>query len=446
MAIDTAAKEYICPGERHPISRSIHLARLAAFFPACRECPLRDDARQVAPKTSAQPVPEEAERRPRRDLFVTEGVRGVFLNEVTRALAGTIAAAFAALLWEESPISGRNDGIDRGARHVRPTVVAGYDERPSSPSVFSSVVSGLRRTGCHVIDIGLATKPCFWFAVDHLHASGGVFVTGAGCEPSWTGMDFVHAGARPVSLGTASVAAGRVGTGLEHVRELTQKPPSRSSRSAGTHRTFQAAVPYEASLAKHFQSLRPLKVACGSPASLVRNTVERVFQSLPCELLAVDLPVRVRNPVHRRDADVLRLSTVVRESEASLGVLIDDDGQRCGFVDERGRHVSPGAIARLIVPPMLAQSAGSTILLEPGAFHEMRPLIEAMGGKCQLCPETFANIAQAMSDASVLYAGGDSGRHWFVDTFSTNDALLILAKVLVAASQTEAPFSDLAAG
>ena len=53
-------------------------------------------------------------------------------------------------------------------------------------------------------------------------------------------------------------------------------------------------------------------------------------------------------------------------------MLIDDDGQRCGFVDERGRHVSPGAIARFIVPPMLARTAGSTILLEPGAFNEPR--------------------------------------------------------------------------
>ena len=51
MAIDTSAKEYICPGERHPISRSIHLARLAASFPPCRECPLRDDARQVRAKS-----------------------------------------------------------------------------------------------------------------------------------------------------------------------------------------------------------------------------------------------------------------------------------------------------------------------------------------------------------------------------------------------------------
>jgi phosphomannomutase len=142
----------------------------------------------------------------------------------------------------------------------------------------------------------------------------------------------------------------------------------------------------------------------------------------------------------------LRLSTVVRESKADLGVLIDDDGQRCGFVDERGRHVSPGAIARFIVPPMLANSAGSSVLLESGAFNEMRPLVEALGGRCQPCPDACEDIAKAMADSSAVYAGGDAGRHWFVDTFPTNDALIILAKVLVASSQAAVPFSELAAG
>jgi phosphomannomutase len=448
MATNTPAKEYICPGERHPISRSIHLARQAAFFPPCRQCPLREDERHVAPRTTLPLVSDiggrdaefvdSAERRRHvsspADLFVTEGVRGVFLNELTRGLAETTAAAFASWLWEEAPVSGHNDGIDRGARQVRPTVVAGYDERPSSPAVVSSALAGLRRMGCHVIEIGLATKPCLWFTVEHLHASGGIFVTGSGCEPSFAGMDFVGCGTQPISLPG----------GLTRVRELAQRPLSRASRQPGTQRIFQAIEPYEEAVGRHFQNLRPLTVACASPSPLVQRTVERVFRSLPCKLLTVDLPVRARNPAHRRDADMLRLSTAVREQKADLGVLIDDDGQRSGFIDERGRHVSPGAIARFIVPPLLANAAGSTVLLEPGAFKEMRPLIEALGGHCQACPETFEGTAKTMADTSVTYAGGDSGRHWLRDRFPTNNALRVLAEVLVALSPANVPFSELA--
>jgi phosphomannomutase len=448
MATNTPVKEYICPGERHPISRSIHLARQAAFFPPCRECPLREDERHIAARTTSPLVSEiggsgaqvvdSVERRRHvfspADLFGTEGVRGVFLNELTRGLAETTAAAFASWLWEEAPVSGHNDGIDRGARQVRPTVVVGYDERPSSPAVVSSALAGLRRIGCHLIEIGLATKPCLWFAVDHLHASGGVFVTGAGREPSFAGMDLVACQAQPLSLPG----------GIARVRELVQRPLSRASRQPGTQRIVQAFEPYEEAVGHRFQNLRPLTVACASPSPLVRQTAARVFGSLPCKLLTVDLPIRVRNPAHRRDADMLRLSTAVREQKADLGVLIDDDGQRSGFTDERGRHVSPGAIARFIVPPILANAAGSTVLLEPGAFKEMRPLIEALGGQCQACPETFEGTAKAMADTSVIYAGGDSGRHWLRDRFPTNDALRILAEVLVALSPAGVPFSELA--
>jgi phosphomannomutase len=450
MAIDTRDKEYICPGERHPISRSIHLARQAAFFPPCRQCPLREDERLIALRTTVPPASEisEADTRAARfvegrglaispsDLFTSEGIRGVFLNQLTRGRAETMAAAFAIWLWEIAPVSGHNDGIDRGARQVRPTVVAGYDERLSSPAILSSVIAGLRRMGCHVIDIGLATKPCLWFAVDHLHASGGVFVTGAGCEPSFAGIDFVGASARPISLPG----------GLSRVRGLAGRPLSRPTRDAGTERTFQPAGPYEESFRRQFQNLRSLTVACASPSVLVRQTVERVFDSLECKLLAVDLPVRVRNPAHRRDADMLRLSTAVRESATDLGILIDDDGLRCGFVDERGRHVSPGAIARFIVPPMLAKASGATVLLEPGAFNEMRPLIEALGGRCQPSPNTFEATAAAMADNDVVYAGGDTGRHWFRESMPTCDALHILARVLVASNQANVPFSELAAG
>jgi phosphomannomutase len=368
------------------------------------------------------------------DLFGTEGVRGVFLNELTRGLAETTAAAFASWLWEEAPVSGHNDGIDRGARQVRPTVVVGYDERPSSPAIVSSVLAGLRRTGCHVIEIGLAIKPCLRFTVESLHASGGIFITGAGREPSFAGMDFVGCQAQPVSLPG----------GLARLRDLAQRPLSRASRQPGTQRVFQAIESYEEAVGRHFQNVRPLTIACASPSTLVRQTVERVFRSLPGKLLTVDLPVRVRNPAHRRDADMLQLSTAVREQKAELGVLIDDDGERSGFIDERGRHVSPGAIARFIVPPLLANAAGSTVLLEPGAFQEMRPLIEALGGHCHACPETSERTAKAMADTSVIYAGGDSGRHWFRDRFPTNDALRVLAQVLVALSPASVPFSELA--
>jgi phosphomannomutase len=440
MVIDAESKAYICPGDSHAISRSVHLARLAAAFPPCRECPLREDGSRVAVRDLTI-VELDRPPAPRRELVTAGGLRGIFLNEITRRLADAIATRFAEALWKRAPVRGPNDGIDRGARIARPTVVVGYDERPSSPTIFAAAVTGLRRMRCHVLDVGMATKPCFWFAVDHLHASGGLFVTGSGTEPSGTGMDFLWDGARPPSIAeVANLRSDGDGNRNPESFQIT-----RPTRTCGTERTFQAAAPYEASLAKHFADVRVRKVACASSSPLVGQVVERLFRSSSCELLYADLPLKVRNLARRRDEGILRLSQTVRDSQAQLGILIDDDGQRCGFVDERGRHVSSAAIAGLVVPLLLAERPGSTAVLEPAALVELRPLIEVMGTRCQTCAGDLASIAAAVRDFRAVYGGGDSGRHWFFEDYANCDAFLVIGRVLGALSRSNQPFSQLAA-
>ncbi|MGH7128085.1 MAG: hypothetical protein ACREIV_05925, partial [Planctomycetaceae bacterium] len=316
--------DYVCPGERHPISRPVHLARLAAFYPACRDCPCRGDTGGLPPQTVRRL--QSTERRVERaSLFTAEGVRGVYLNELNRRKAADLAAAFAALLWESAFETQRvrkihnrqgltdpdaaadaaaglppalahafNSDWTRRARRARvAAVVAGHDERPSSPDLMAGVVASLGRMGCEVIDIGLCTKPCFWFAVDHLQAAAGVFVTGSGCDASWTGLDFALRGGTPLSRGVERREErfelredpkahrprpmGSLVSDLPSLEERLRRPVNRPTRHGGVRRSFCAAVPYEAALWKHFHALRPLVVCLGCPVPLIRRTLERLF-------------------------------------------------------------------------------------------------------------------------------------------------------------------------
>jgi len=187
------------------------------------------------------------------------------------------------------------------------------------------------------------------------------------------------------------------------------------------------------------------RIACASSSPRVGQVVQRMLQKNPeCEVIYSSLPVKVRNPARRRDEGILELSQTVRERQAQLGILIDDDGQRCGLVDERGRHVSSAAIARLVVPPLLAELPGAMVVLEPAALVELRPLIEAMGGRCQAVDGDAAAIAAAVREYQAVYGGGVSGRHWFFDGYANCDALLVVAHVLAALSRAEQPLSQLA--
>jgi len=431
MTTDTLEKLYVCPGEQHPISRSVHLSRLAAFYPGCRDCPFRSDTGQL-PKQTVERLQSTERRVERKSLFTTEGVRGVYLNELTRKKVDAMAASLAGLLWEDAPLVGRLDGSKRRNRRTGPTVAVGHDERPSSPDIVTGVVAGLRRMGCQVIDISMTTKPCFSFTVDHVQAAAGIYVTGGGCEPSWTGLDFVGRDAMPFSRGT----------NLERLEDRLQHPLSRATRHAGQHRTFQAFIPYEAGLWKHFHALRPLKVAYACSTRLVRRTLQRIFEMLPCRLISSEIPNRGRNLLDPNDADVKRVAAAVIHQNADLGLLIDDDGGRCSFFDEQGTLVPSCRVSRLIAELVLADQPGGTVLVETPAVNKLRPAIEEAAGKCVDGGTTLAEMFQSMRRHQAVFGGGDSGRFWVHENIPSCDAVLTLSKVLKLLSRSDTPFSQ----
>jgi len=425
---------YNCPGEAHAISRSVHLARLAAFYPACRTCPSRDDTGQLAPKTVKRLQGTEG-RVKRVTLFTNEGVRGKYLNELTRKEGGTIAGALASLLWEKSPRVGavssdRNQEFNLNISGH--SVVVAYDERPTSLDMLMGVISALKRSGCRVINIGQTTTPCFWFAVDHLDAAAGIQVTGAGYDSSWTGFNIVSQNSVPLSMGT----------GLDQLESRYDSGFSRPSRQAGTLRDFQAAVPYEASLWKHFHALRPLKVCVGTSVKMARKLLQTLFESLPCELVDVPLNIRVRNLFDSDDSDARRVQDAIAKQRASLGFLIDDDGQKCSLFNERGEIIAAETMSTVLAEMLLKEHTQETVYLPKQILDSLPARLLHLEKSSLPSGETMAEMSAGMRKHRSVFGSDGAGRYWFRESFPACDAVLTLAKVLQRLSQSDAACSQ----
>ncbi len=423
-----AETQYRCPGERHPISRSIHLSRLAAFYPACRQCQHRHDTGQLPPQTLER-IQQVERRGSTPSVFQTDGVRGIFLNEFTPALAAQIAKAFASVLWEQIPLAGRS-GTRRKSQPARrgPSIVVGYDERPSSPAVLTSVIDALRMMGCPVTDVGLVSRPCFAFAVAHLQTAGGIFVTGSGCGASSTGLDLVAEGALPLSLGA----------GLDEVARRVAAGVARPTRRAGFQQSFQALVPYEAALWKHFHALRPLKIVCAVRPRPVRRTLRRLFAELPCQLSEVESFAAANQPL-KHEVLLKQLSRRVVSKNAHLGVLIDDDGARCWFLDERGRVIPSVRVGQMLARYRRLDHPNSAVVTESAALSSFEYLSGASaidGGS------SSGSIARAMLGTTAAFGCGNSNRYWWGESFPACDAILTLAHVLQSLSRSDATFSS----
>jgi|GEM_PF-343894 len=461
--LDDASTRFHCPGESHPVSFSVHVARQASGFAACRSCSQNSISGHGL---SARPSPQR-EHSAGRSLITREGIRGLYLNELDRIRATDWSAAFASILWDEQPRVGRTTVTkDSAAKELGtssatddiaasvpstvkdasspiaplppssvrrgPVVVMGFDERSSSPDIVMGVALGLRRMGCHVIDLGQTTSPCFHFAVHHLDAVGGVFVTGAGCDPAWTGFRL----------------AGR--TSIPWIQpELLQKLESRATakverptRTAGVQRPFHASVPYQAGLWKFFHALRPLNIVCGTATRQLPRILDSLFSRLPCQLTHEPLPTRKRNLGDPQDADVRRVTASVVARQQHLGVIVDDDGERCAFVTDQGEPVSICDLARLLVTCELHEHREIRIALDESLRPESQWL-NTVATTCQVDQVTAIDLPATILQHKSNFGITADHRVWFGGDYPACDAILTLARVLQALSLTDVPMSEI---
>ncbi|HAW26943.1 MAG TPA: hypothetical protein DCY03_02320, partial [Planctomycetaceae bacterium] len=126
-----------CPGEDYPISKAIHLSRLAAFYPKCRECPHKGHTGNLSPEIIERLKQTQRSRASEQHPYTTEGVRGVYLNQINRTQAAQIAGAFSTILWEALPLKGvaPKKSISYGNPESATAVSSASQEQSRGPSV-----------------------------------------------------------------------------------------------------------------------------------------------------------------------------------------------------------------------------------------------------------------------------------------------------------------------
>lgn len=420
---------YTCPGERHAISRSVHLARLSAFFPACQACPHQGDT-GLLPESVVAGWESAAAGRTSQIRLVGDGLRGRYLNDLTRRDAQLWAMVVAAWLWDRRPLTGRctDEAIpveSLGRFPTGPTVVVGYDERPSSPDLAVGVVEGLRRMGCQVVDLGQTLKPVWQFAAGQLAAQAGMFVTGNGFDASWTGFDLL--GPQGVPLDDHAL--------WQRWSIAVTMPISRPTRTPGTLRTWSVATDYEATLWQHFHALRPFRVVCGASSPLMERLLARVFTRTPCHYGGL----RLLQPREEDTATgtAAALCQAVLEQQADIGIGIGVDGQTLIVMDERGEVIPAARWLSWLITRTLVEHSDRNAVVDRHAVEQasglalVRTIVD--GGVTEFVTQLNSPMALCGVDAAL--------RFWWAESAPTCDALVTLAAILRAASWSGDPLS-----
>lgn len=330
--IDADDAAYCCPGESQPISRSVHLGRLARFYAGCLDCPRRHETGPLTKRQDKQ-LTQWSNRRRDQLAFENESIRGGYPDQLGPRPARELAAAFAAHLRESLDT--------HAAPPVSPqkclTIMIASDGAAMTADVQAAMIEGLRFAGCDVVDIGFATAPVLATAIANQKIAGGVLIGSRNDPTPQIVLRMFGQRGRPLTAGGD----------LDDVMRRHEAGVPRASRSSGTLRRAQVAAPYLANFLQYFHALRPLRFVMLTPSRTLRKYVDELTADVACQNVASQSDQNGQQ-LHQRDTAPTtagRLSERVLNERADFGISIDVFGELSQVVDERGAEVDSSALA-----------------------------------------------------------------------------------------------------
>ncbi|MDP3901252.1 MAG: phosphomannomutase/phosphoglucomutase [bacterium] len=316
-------------------------------------------------------------------------------------------------------------------------VVVGYEVRPYGKELKDEFVSGVRSTGCDVIDAGISLTPIIYFATAFLGLDGGVNVTGSHNVYFYNGFKLMKKGVWPL-----------FGQELQGMRTMIEKEDY-ERQTEGKLETAELFPTYEKYFLEHMKLAKKPRIVIDTGNGSAGIFAPELFKKLGCDVISIYEQPDATFPNHDPDPEgpqnMVTLGKKVVEEKADLGIAFDADGDRAGFVDEQGRFISADLPLLLFAKDALSRYPGKKILYDTKCSQLLEELVPQYGGVPMMHRTGHAPIKETLrKDNDIIFGGEVSGHFFFVeDYFKIDDGAFAAGKMLELFSRQEGSFSSM---
>lgn len=320
-------------------------------------------------------------------------------------------------------------------------VVVGRDTRRSSSMLHASVTAGLISTGCEIIDLGVCPTALVSFGIRELGAAGGISITGSHNDVRWNALKFIG----PDGALLNAVKSEEL-LDIYHASAFRVAPWRALRRPTTAPETLDRYLECLLS-AVDAERIRPhgFRVAVDFCNGACGPATERFLDALGCTLLPInDEPsgefahAPAPNPTNMR-----QLATLMRALGADLGVAMNVDGDRVGFVTADGVPLSEEYALPLAAQHRLAWRPGPIVtnlstsrMVDAVAKRHNQPVLRTFVGEGYV-------VDRGIAEGAVL-AGEGSGGIALLPISMTYDSLPAMGLVLEAMAVSGRSLAELA--
>ncbi len=188
-----------------------------------------------------------------------------------------------------------------------------------------------------------------------------------------------------------------------------------------------------------------IDVSSGSSGPVFRRLTE--VMGMDAVLLNSDpdgtFPHHDPNPL--KEESKVQASREVLRLGAAFGVVLDGDGDRILFVDEKGRGIENYFLSCLVSEELLARNPGAAIVYDLISSRVLPERIRELGGKPVVSKVGYTFLYDQMVASGAVFGAETSGHVYFKvsDTYYTESAAYALAVIVRLLATRARPLSEM---
>ena len=293
------------------------------------------------------------------------------------------------------------------------TIALGADGRVHSPAIKSMVCKALLDHGFDVLSIGTCPTPVMYFSLYTAAVDAGLMITASHNPGVYNGIK--------ICRGVDSVS----GQEIKRIRDiyLTQQFQARQ-KERGNYQEVDMIAQYADYLMHSFPHLVGSDlfaiIDCGNGAAgAVLPLLSKQMQWKNVQLLYPEVdgtfPHHIADPTVEKYMQDLKAALL--NSNASLGLAFDGDGDRMAPMTKSGYLVKGDQLLTLYSKQILEQYPGSSIVFDVSSSLALHHVIKKWGGIPVISSTGVAQIKKKMGQTGALVAGEISCHTIFKDRY-----------------------------
>jgi len=355
-------------------------------------------------------------------IFKAYDIRGVFPTQIQPDIVHAIARALVTYLAPKEVIIGR-------------------DARPSSMLLFDAITSAILAHGVDVVDIGECSTPFLYHSIKQQGSDAGIMIT-ASHNPS------EHNGLKLCSKGGVSLTED---DGIHAIKDIVLASSFLPyAITPGSMRAKNFFDSYVHSICAGAHGLEGIRVVVDYGNGMAATTFPHILDALGIDAKHLYKEVDCSFPNHEADPlqedNLLDLKRTVISNGADIGLAFDGDGDRVGFVDEKGMFVSGDMITAIIAQDLLKENPNEKILCDVRSSLDVRDAIIQAGGLPVFGRPGHSIIKKKMIKENILFAGEKSGHYFFRSNGFFDNAEFAALTVLLILSRSGKNLSEIVFG